>query len=457
VRSLTTIYCRILMFISIHKLTLIGWGLIATLTGCNSVAQTQVNTIKTQTLTPTPIKITLKDLPQPYASESASKSPNVISVPDNPTLQVPAGFKVNVFADNLPRVRWMTVTPDGDVLAVQSKENKITLLQDQNNDGVAEVRQTFGDHRNNLDQPLGITFAGDAFYVANTGEVLRFNYQPGQLKLEGTGTEITELTPGGYNQHWTRNIVTAPDGKKLYVSVGSRSNADVEELPRASIQVMNLDGSQRSTYASGLRNPVGLDFHPVTGKLFAAVNERDQLGDDLVPDYLTEVKQGGFYGWPYAYLAPNLLDPRHLQGNQSTRPDLAAKTITPDVLFQAHSAALGVQFYDGAYKPPNAFGGQPLDQQQFPEKYHNGAFVAFRGSWNRDRATGYKIVYVPFGKDNRPLGYYEDFLAGFLVDPEIPTTFARPVGLQVMSDGSLLLAEDGNSRIYRISYQGENK
>ncbi|MFM2313624.1 MAG: hypothetical protein RLZZ04_2900 [Cyanobacteriota bacterium] len=435
------------MFILTRKITLIYLvycGLIVTLAGCNSVAKTQTATIntqiKTQNLTPTPIKITLEDLPQPYASESVSNSPNVISVPENPTLQVPGGFKVNVFADNLPSVRWMTVTPNGDVLAVQSKEHKITLLQDKDNDGVAEVSQTFGDRRNNLDQPLGVTFAGDAFYVANTGEVLRFDYQLGQSKLEGTGTEITKLTPGGYNQHWTRNIVTAPNGKQLYVSVGSKSNVEPEALPRASIQVMNLDGSERSTYAFGLRNPVGLDFHPVTGKLFAAVNERDLLGDDLVPDYFTQVKQHGFYGWPYAYLSPKLLDPRRMQGDKSEQPELAVTTITPDVLFQAHSAALGVQFYD---------------QQQFPEKYHNGAFVAFRGSWNRDRGTGYKIVYVPFGKDHQPLGYYEDFLTGFLVNPDIPETFARPVGLQVMPDGSLLLAEDGNSRIYRISYQGE--
>jgi glucose/arabinose dehydrogenase len=283
-----------------------------------------------------------------------------------------------------------------------------------------------------------MTFAKDSFYVANTGEVLSYDYQPGQSKLTGTGTKITELTPGGYNQHWTRNIVTSPNGNQLYVSIGSKTNVEPEELPRASVQVMNLDGSDRYTYAYGLRNPVGLDFHPVTGKLFAAVNERDQLGDNLVPDYFTQVQPGGFYGWPYAYLAPNLLDPRHLKGNQSEKPDLAAKTLTPDVLFQAHSAALGVQFYD---------------QQVFPAKYHNGAFVAFRGSWNRDRGTGYKIVFVPFGKNYQPLGYYEDFLTGFLINASGPDSFARPVGLLVLPDGSLLLAEDGNGRIYRISYQ----
>ena len=428
------------MFIASKKLTLIYISAIACLMGCNSIAQTPTSRITTENLTPTPIEITLADLPEPYATDSASNSPNVIPVPNSLSLKVPPGFAVNVYADNLPRVRWMTITPDGDVLAVQSKQNVITLLQDKDKDGVAEVQQTFGDRNNNLDQPLGVTFAGDSFYVANTGEVLRFDYQPGQLQLEGTGTEITELTPGGYNQHWTRNIVTSPEGDRLYVSVGSKSNVEPEELPRASVQVMNLDGSNRSTYASGLRNPVGLDFHPVTGKLYATVNERDLLGDDLVPDYFTQVKQGSFYGWPYAYLSPALLDPRRMQGDKSEKPELAARTITPDVLFQAHSAALGVQFYD---------------KQQFPEQYRNGAFVAFRGSWNRDRGTGYKIVYVPFGEDNKPLGYYEDFLTGFLVDPDIPSTFARPVGLQVLPDGSLLLAEDGNNRIYRISYVGE--
>ncbi|MGL6341282.1 MAG: PQQ-dependent sugar dehydrogenase [Waterburya sp.] len=434
------------MFLNSWRVNLSFLAVIGLITSCSSTPSATIadstnkatpTKISTESLTPTPIKITLADLPEPYSTESASKPPNVVPVPDNPVLQVPPGFTVNVFADNLPDVRWLTLTPDGDVLAVQSKQNKINLLKDQNQDGVAEVKQVFGDRSNNLDQPLGMTFANNSFYVANTGEVLRYDYQPGQQQLEGKGTEITQLTPGGYNQHWTRNIVTSPDGQKLYVSVGSRSNADSEELPRASIQVMNLDGSERSTYGYGLRNPVGLDFHPITGELYTTVNERDQLGDDLVPDYLTKVQQGGFYGWPYAYLSPNLLDPRHLEGDQSTKPDLAAKTLTPDVLFQAHSAALGVQFYD---------------QQKFPSKYHNGAFVAFRGSWNRDRGTGYKIVFVPFGKDNQPLGYYEDFLTGFLVNPDAPDAFARPVGLLVLPDGSLLLAEDGNGRIYRISY-----
>jgi glucose/arabinose dehydrogenase len=393
--------------------------------------------IPTQILEIKQYALKIEDLPLPYTTESASKQPKITEIPANPRLKVPQGFKVNVFAANLNRPRWMSLTPEGDVLVAESYDSRLRLLKDRDRDGVAESDRVFATEANGINQPLGMAFTDNSFYVANTGNVLRFDYRSGQEKLEGTGKEITQLTPGGYNQHWTRNLLISPDEQKLYVSVGSQSNVEPEELPRASIQVMNLDGSQRETYASGLRNPVGMDFHPVTKELYTTVNERDLIGDDLVPDYLTRVQPGGFYGWPYAYLAPDLLDPRRLQGNVSERPDLVAKTITPDVLFQAHSAALGLQFYDG---------------QQFPERYRNGAFVAFRGSWNRNSGTGYKVVFVPFGANNRPLGYYEDFLTGFLTDPAIPSTWARPVGLLVLPDGSLLLAEDGNSTIYRISF-----
>lgn len=396
--------------------------------------------IATQPLEPKPIRISISDLPQPYATKSARKPPNVIPIPPNPTLQVPQGFVVNVFADHLQRPRWLSLTPEGDVLVAESYNNQLRLLADRDGDGVAEINQIFATEDNGINQPLGMVFTNDAFYVANTGNVMRFTYQAGQQQLQGKGTEITKLTPGGYNQHWTRNLALSSDGNKLYVSVGSKTNVKPEKSPRASIQVMNLDGSARTTYAHGLRNPVGMDFHPVTAKLYTTVNERDGLGDNLVPDYLTKVQEGGFYGWPYAYLTPKYLDPRRLQGQVSENLQLAEQTITPDVLFQAHSAALGLQFYDG---------------QQFPAYYHNGAFVAFRGSWNRDQGTGYKIVFVPFGEDNNPLGYYEDFLTGFLVNPSGPDSWARPVGLLVLPDGSLLLAEDGNSRIYRISYERE--
>ncbi len=412
----------------------------------------EVAAIPTQTLIPTnplssqPIKITLDDLPAPYASQSASKSPNVISPPANATLNVPAGFVVNIFAEGLNKPRWLALTPDGDVLVTETRENKIQRLIDADKNGVAEAKETFASAQNGLNIPFGMAFATDSsgqrtgqgsFFLGNTDEVLKFPFSSGQTALTGRGQSIASLPGGGYNQHWTRNIVVSPEGDRLYVSVGSKSNASEESPPRASIQTMGLDGSNARTFASGLRNPVGLDFQPQTGELYATVNERDELGDDLVPDYFTRVQSGEFFGWPYAYLSPQNLDPRHLINGASKAPDLAAKTQTPDVLFQAHSAALGLQFYDG---------------NTFPERYRHGAFVAFRGSWNRSAGTGYKIVFIPFGDDNRPTGSYEDFLTGFLVDPSGPTTWGRPVGLLVMPDGSLLVTDEANNRIYRIQY-----
>ncbi|NET58470.1 MAG: sorbosone dehydrogenase family protein [Symploca sp. SIO2E6] len=395
------------------------------------------NLIATETLNSQPINITLDSLPQPFATNSAFKRPQVVAIPQNPILKVPMGFKVNVYADGLEGPRWLALTPSGDVLVTETRKNRIRLLRDSNGDGAADVNQTFASEQNGVNIPFGMAFANNFFFLGNTGAVLRFPYNKGQEQLSGRGEKIAALTPGGYNQHWTRNVVASPDRQKLYVSIGSRSNVDEEPLPRASVQVMNLDGSQQETFAYGLRNPVGLDFHPVTGELYTTVNERDGMGDDLVPDYFTRIRQGEFYGWPYAYLAPNLLEPRQTNNGQSKRPDLVAQTQTPDVLFQAHSAALGLQFYDGA---------------TFPPKYHNGAFVAFRGSWNRNQGTGYKIVFVPFDTNQRPQGYYEDFLTGFLINPSGPNTWGRPVGLLVLPDGSLLFTEEANNRIYRIQY-----
>ncbi|MGH1397241.1 MAG: PQQ-dependent sugar dehydrogenase [Trichormus sp.] len=403
-------------------------------------SSTQVkNVIPTETLSPQPIRITLQSLPAPLATDSASKPPQVVAIPENPVLKVPSGFTVNVFADGLNAPRWLALTPSGDVLVTETRQNRIRLLRDTNGDGVADVRQTFASASNGLNIPFGMAFSGDSFFLGNTDAVLRFPYRQGQQQLTGNGQKIADLPGGGYNQHWTRNVVVSPDGKKLYVSVGSRSNVDEEELPRASVQVMNLDGSQQKTFAFGLRNPVGLDFHPVTQELYTTVNERDGLGDDLVPDYLTRIRQGEFYGWPYTYFQPGKLDPRQTVNGKSKRPELAARTRNPDVLFQAHSAALGLQFYDG---------------KTFPARYRNGAFVAFRGSWNRDRGTGYKIVFVPFNAQGRPEGYYEEFLTGFLLNPSVPSTWGRPVGLLVLPDGSLLVTEEANNRIYRIQYAG---
>ena len=397
------------------------------------------NLVPTQVLTPQPIRIPLRNLPQPYASNSASNSANVVDIPQDATLNVPRGFRVSVYADNLEAPRWLALTPNGDVLVTETRANRIRLLRDTDGDGVADVNKTFATAQNGVNIPFGMTFAGNSFFLGNTGEVRRYRYTQGQQRLNGTGQKIATLTPGGYNQHWTRNVVASPDGTKLYVTIGSQSNADEEPLPRASVQVMNLNGSNQQTFAYGLRNPVGLDFHPTTGEVYVTVNERDGLGDDLVPDYFTRIQQGQFFGWPYSYLTPNRLDPRQTIDGQSKRPDLVAQTKTPDVLFQAHSAALGLQFYDG---------------QTFPQRFRNGAFVAMRGSWNRNEGTGYKVVFVPFNANGRPKGYYEDFLTGFLIDPSGPTTWGRPVGLLVLPDGSLLVTEEANNRIYRIQYRG---
>lgn len=398
----------------------------------------QAARLRTEVLKPSLVKIALESLPKPFATESASKSPKVVDVPAEPTLRVPAGFSVNLYAENLKQPRWMALTPEGDVLVVESRANRIYRLKDPDKDGVAESREVFADESNNLNLPFGMAFSDTLFFVGNTNGVRSYSYTKGQKRLEGKGNEVTALPGKGYNQHWTRNVRVAPDGKRLFVTVGSESNVDVEESPRASVLVMALDGSGRQIYGSGLRNPVGLDFHPRTGELYAAVNERDGLGDDLVPDYFTRVQQGGFYGWPYAYLSPKNIEPRRMKSGRSEQPELAAKTLTPDVLFPAHSAALGLTFYRGT---------------AFPERYRGGAFVAFRGSWNRTEGTGYKIVFVPFDAQGRPSGGFEDFLTGFLVDPKGPTVWARPVGLLELPDGSLLLAEDGNSRIYRIAFQ----
>ncbi|MEH2069392.1 MAG: sorbosone dehydrogenase family protein [Nostoc sp.] len=397
------------------------------------------NTIRTEVFSPKPIRINLKNLPAPFATESASKRPEVVQIPQDPVLRVPPGFTVNVFAEGLDAPRWLALTPSGDVLVTETGQNRIRLLRDSNGDGVADVKETFASRDNGLNRPFGMAFAGDSFFLGNTDAVLRFPYTPNQNRITGKGQKIADLPAQGYNNHWTRNVVVSPDGNKLYVSVGSGTNVGEEPSPRASVQVMNLDGSQQQTFASGLRNPVGLDFHPVTKELYTTVNERDGIGDDLVPDYFTRIRQGEFYGWPYAYLTPKNLDPRQKNKDQSKRPDLAARTKTPDVLFQAHSAALGLQFYDG---------------KTFPQKYRNGAFAAFRGSWNRDRGTGYKIAFVPFDAKGRPQGYYEDFLTGFLLNPSVPTTWGRPVGLLVLPDGSLLVTEEANNRIYRIQYTG---
>ncbi|CAF1353142.1 unnamed protein product [Adineta ricciae] len=388
------------------------------------------------TFTPQAIHITVASLPQPYATVSVNKGARVITVPDDPNLYVPQGFSVQLYMTGLITPRYLIYTPSNDILVSESNANRISCLIDINQDGYPDQRVTFADSSNGLNYPFGMAFVNGYFYVADRNTTRRYLWTMGSRNITGTG-EIVMTYPG--TGHSTRTIVVSPNGNRMFVSVGSEKNADVEELPRASIQQANLNGSNQTTFASGLRNTVGLAFHPITNDLYATCQERDELGDDLVPDYFTRVQQNEFYGWPYAYLSASLTDPRLVFSNgTSERPELVAQTRTPDVLLQAHSAVLDMRFYVGT---------------QFPSRYQNGAFAALHGSWNRNNGTGYKIIFIPFDSStNRPVGTYEDFVYGFLTNPTGPDTFGRPVGILVMKDGSLLFSEDGNSRLYRVQY-----
>jgi glucose/arabinose dehydrogenase len=395
-----------------------------------------ITNAKNVTFVPVPINVTLENIPAPFSTPSYTKGANVINVPGDPVLYVPEGFTVKLFMDGLVSPRYLLYTPTGDLLVSEPNANRVSCLVDNDGDGYPDERQTFADKTNGLNRPYGMAFANGYFYVGNQNETRRYSWIRGSREIDGIGESVLTYAHGG---HWTRTVVASPDYERVYISIGSGTNVDADPLPRASVQVANMDSTNFTTYAYGLRNPIGLAFHPVTKDLYVACQERDLLGDDLVPDFFTRIEQGDFYGWPYAYLSSKLVDPRRRFANGSSeRPDLVKITKTPDVLFQAHSAVLDTRFYTGT---------------QFPAKYHNGAFVAFHGSWNRDNGTGYKIGFVPFNpKTNRPLGYYEEFVTGFLVNPPGPDTFGRPVGLVVMQDGSLLFTEDGNNRIYQVQY-----
>jgi glucose/arabinose dehydrogenase len=342
-----------------------------------------------------------------------------------------------LFMGGLTSPRYLIYTPTNDILVSEPNVNRISCLVDSDHDGYPDKRLTFADASNGLNYPYGMAFANGYFYIGNRDATRRYLWSSGSRNISGTGEIVMTYTQNG---HVTRTVVISPNGNQMFVGIGSATNVDVEPLPRASIQQANLNGKNQTTFASGLRNPVGLDFHPITKDLYVACQERDRLGDELVPDYFTRVKQKDFYGWPYSYMSSKLTDPRRrLSNGTSERSDLVSLTKIPDVLFQAHSAVLDMRFYTG---------------HQFPKRYRNGAFAAFHGSWNRNNGTGYKIVFIPFNsKTNRPMGYYEDFVAGFLTNPSGPDTFGRPVGLLVLKDGSLLFTEDGNNRIYQVQYK----
>ncbi|NBO63684.1 MAG: sorbosone dehydrogenase family protein, partial [Acidobacteria bacterium] len=367
-----------------------------------------------------------------------SNSPRNAPPPPGAALAVPPGFEVKVFAEgDFQNPRWLIEGPNGDLFLSDSRANKIFLLRDLNRDGQIDNSTERFEFATGLNQPFGMAINQGWFYVGNTNNVVRFKYDPGQTAVTGGGEKIIDLPGQGYRQHWTRNLLFSRDGRKLFVSVGSESNVNEEADPRrAAISEYNPDGSGHRIFATGIRNPIGLAWNPVTGQLWTAVNERDGLGDDLVPDYVTSVKEGGFYGWPYCYIGSNV-DPRQA----GKRADLVAKAIVPDVLIEPHAAALGLAFYNG---------------KMFPKEYVGDAFVALHGSWNRALRSGYKVVRIPF-RNGRPEGGYENFLAGWVPDEKGREVWGRPVGVTVIRDGSLLVVDDGGSKIWRITYTGRKR
>jgi glucose/arabinose dehydrogenase len=368
-------------------------------------------------------------LPKPYATESAGNPPRVVARPANAKLVVPPGFTISVYAEGLQDPRNMILAPNGDLFVAESEPGRVTILRDENRDGKPDRRFVFASER--MYNPFGLAFHRDYLYVGNTDALVRFKYKTGQTAADGDYERLIPLPPGG---HATRNVIFNRAGTKMYIAVGSRSNVSVEseEPKRAAITEANPDGTGQRIFASGLRNPVGLAWNPATGALWTSVNERDGLGDDLVPDYITEVRSGAFYGWPYSYIGKNA-DPRRKE-----RPDLVAKAVVPSVLIRSHSAALGLVFYEG---------------KMFPEKYRGGAFVALHGSWNRALRTGYSVIHVPF-RNGKPAGGYDDFVIGWAPDPASKAVWGRPVGLLVLPDGSLLVSDDGAGVIWRVKAEG---
>jgi glucose/arabinose dehydrogenase len=359
--------------------------------------------------------------------------PVVVSPPPNFQPQVPPGFKVSVFARGFDQPRWLAVAPNGDVFVADSAAGQVIVLGDRQRRGSAESRDVFADRMN---LPFGIAFHDDYVYVAGTDEVLRFHYDPKTSKRIGNAEHILDLPGMGYNQHWTRSLAFSEDSKKLFVSVGSQTNVSIESDPRrAAILAADPDGKNMEIYASGLRNAVGIAFNRQTGRLWAAVNERDDIGDDVPSDYFTRVAEGGFYGWPYSYTG------QHVDDRVASRPDLVAKAIVPDVSLGAHVAPLQFAFYEG---------------QQFPSTYRHGAFIAEHGSWNRRTRSGYQVVFIPF-KDGSPAGEPTTFFSGFVPDPAGKSVYGRPVGIAIEPDGSLLISDDSGKLIWRVSFELESR
>jgi glucose/arabinose dehydrogenase/cytochrome c5 len=383
-------------------------------------------------------KITVADLPPPFATPSAGNAPQVVARPADAWPKALPGFKVDLFATGLDNPRLMRTAPNGDVFVAETRAGRLTVFRGVTADGHPKETHAF---ITGLNKPFGIAFypAGPNpqwLYVGNTDEVVRIPYHSGDVQARGKPEHIASLPAG--EGHSTRDIRFSPDGGRMYVSVGSASNVDdpdtsPAEKNRADILVFRPDGSDMHVYASGIRNAVGLAIDPRTGELWCSVNERDGLGDNLVPDYVTHVQEGGFYGWPWWYMGAHQ-DPRHA----GKHPELANKAIVPDVLINPHSASLQLTFYEG---------------KQFPAEYRGDIFAAEHGSWNRSARGGYEVIRVPRHGGNRATGEYEDFLTGFVLPNG--QAWGRPVGVTEAADGSLLVSDDGSNAVWRVSYQGK--
>jgi glucose/arabinose dehydrogenase len=377
--------------------------------------------------------ITPADLPPPYATPSAAPGGEMSPRPEGMLPRAPEGFKVELFARGLDAPRLLRTAPNGDILVAEMGRGAIVILHDNGPGKPASV----GTYAEGLEQPFGLAFHPPGpeprwLYVGTTGAILRFPYRNGDRQAGGKAETIVPRLPVG--GHSTRNVVFSPDGRTLFVAVGSASN-DAEfgsdESGRADILAFDPEGKSPRIFAGGIRNPVGLAIDPASGDLWTAVNERDGLGDNLPPDYVTRVRQGGFYGWPWFYIGDHR-DPRHPHAH----PELAAHVVVPDVLLQPHSAPLQLAIYEGT---------------QFPAAYRGDIFVALHGSWNRAQRTGYKVVRV-MRHDGKPSGAYQDFLTGFAAaDGKV---WGRPVGVAVAADGSLLVSEDAGGTVWRVSYGG---
>jgi glucose/arabinose dehydrogenase/cytochrome c5 len=382
-------------------------------------------------------KITLADLPAPYVTNSAANAPQVVPRPPDAWPKAPVGFTVEQYAQGLDNPRLIRTAPNGDFFLAESSTGKIRILRGLNADHKAAQNEVFAA---GLNRPFGIAFYPPGpnpqwVYVANTNSVVRFPYRNGDLKATGPAQHLADLPSG--SGHWTRDVRFSPDWKTMFVSVGSGSNVDdpdtiPAEKNRADILAFNIDGSGMRIYASGIRNPVGLAIDPDTGEPWCSVNERDGLGDNLVPDYITHVTPGGFYGWPWWYMGGHQ-DPRHA----GKHPELKQKVITPDVILQPHNASLEMTFYEG---------------KQFPPEYRGDVFASEHGSWNKSVRAGYEVIRVPLHQTGHATGEYEDFLTGFVVNNR--AVWGRPVGVTVAHDGSLLVTDDGSNSVWRVSYTG---